>query len=137
MVVCLCARPSVCLSACLCMSTITKNNGPINLKEIVVPVYQIVVYEKSSTLGIVWPRFKSWSDFFSITTLQIIIPLYSNKINCAILLVKSKKNGYDRLHYLAFLLTVQVLLCYPPTFTMLPTITFWSKILQELIKSPA
>ena len=39
----------------------------------------------------------------------IIIPLYANKVNCAILLVKSKGKGWDSLHYLAFEPTVQVL----------------------------
>ena len=31
-----------------------------------------------------------------------IIPLYANKVNCAILLIKSKEKGYYSWHYPAF-----------------------------------
>ena len=35
-------------------------------------------------------------------TFGIIIPPYANKVNCTILLVKTKEKGYDSLYYLAF-----------------------------------
>ena len=44
---------------------------------------------------------------------MFIIPLYANKVNCAILLVKSKENGWDSLHYLAFRPIVKEVLSIP------------------------